>query len=80
LTEQPEKMIELVKLLQNTQDEELDCDEFWERAAWLAQQDLTLNLEELRKYLHHLELCPGCAEEFALLKDVAKDLEDVDLN
>jgi hypothetical protein len=73
LTEQPEKMIELLKLLKNTLDDEIDCDEFWTRAAWLTEVEVALSLDELKKYLHHLQLCPGCAEDFELLKSVVSD-------
>jgi hypothetical protein len=74
LTELPEKLIELVKLLNKTTDEEIDCDTFWDKAAYLAEQDFSLTLDELKKYLQHLDLCPGCAEDFRLLKDVVKDI------
>jgi hypothetical protein len=78
LTELPEKFIELVKLLNKTTAEEIDCDAFWDKAAYLAEQDLSLNLDELKIYLQHLDLCPGCAEQFELLKDVVKDVARTD--
>lgn len=70
MTEQPEKIIALVKMLRSTAEEEIDCDEFWSKAALLAETDLTLDLPELKKYLQHLEVCPGCVEELELLKSV----------
>ncbi|MBA4027374.1 MAG: hypothetical protein C0473_03940 [Cyanobacteria bacterium DS3.002] len=68
----PEKLTELLKLLQKTNEDEIDCDAFWEIAAELSERD-TLDIDELKGYLHHLELCPGCAEEFALLKAMVND-------
>lgn len=69
----PDKMKDLLALLQNTNDNEIDCDEFWEKAAMLAEQDPSLESELVKAYLHHYELCPGCAEEFDLLKKLAAD-------
>ncbi len=68
----PEKMTELLKLLQLTNETEIDCDAFWEKAAELSEQE-TLNVDELKGYLQHLELCPGCAEQFAFLKAVVDE-------
>ena len=68
----PEKMTELLKLLQKTNEDEIDCDAFWEMAAGLAECE-SLDLDELKGYLHHLDLCPGCAEEFALLKTIVDE-------
>ncbi|HEY9677730.1 MAG TPA: hypothetical protein V6C76_06960 [Drouetiella sp.] len=73
MKEQPDKLAELIKVLKNTQETEIDCDEFWEKAAYLAETDLLQHKDELRLYLHHLELCPGCAEEFELLKKVIEE-------
>ncbi|MBX3135293.1 hypothetical protein KF707_03585 [Candidatus Obscuribacterales bacterium] len=73
MSESPDKTTELIRLLQNTTDQEIDCDTFWEKAAELAERDISLPIGDLKTYLHHLELCPGCAEEFALLKMVINE-------
>jgi hypothetical protein len=70
MSELPEKMTKLLKLLQKTNDQEIDCDAFWERAAELAEHGMSLKVDDVKIYLHHLDLCPGCAEEFSLLKNI----------
>lgn len=60
----------LLQLLRDTENEEIDCDEFWSKASALAEVDLTLPLQELRKYLRHMKICQACKEELELLKEI----------
>ena len=76
MNQQSEKLTELLKLLQNTQGDEIDCDEFGEKMAYLAELsagELTLSQEQLKPYLHHLTMCPGCAEAFAMVRQIIGD-------
>ena len=77
MAELPEKMTELLKLLKMTNTTEIDCDAFWEKAAELSERE-TLDADDLKDYLHHLQLCTGCAEQFALLKAVIDGHNDND--
>lgn len=66
-----ERLHELLRLVQATEPDELDCDEFLARVAPLlevvaAEKDLPA---ELRPVAQHLSVCPECKEEFdALLR------------
>ena len=76
MNQQSEKLTELLKLLQNTQGDEIDCDEFGEKMAYLAELsdgELSLDQNQLKSYLHHLTMCPGCAEAFALVRQIVVD-------
>lgn len=75
MAELPKKMTELLQLLRITNETEIDCDAFWEKAAELAERE-TLSSDDLKEYMHHLQLCPGCAEQFALLKTVVDENKD----
>lgn len=70
MAESPEKLAELLRLIQNTEDDEIDCDVFFEKMAELAELPLPLDGAQLKQYQHHLDLCPGCAESLALLKTI----------
>lgn len=74
MSQREDKLRALIEVLKLTKEDEIDCDEFWERASWLAEQSVSLDLESLASYLHHLNLCPDCAEEFKFLNEcVEKD-------
>lgn len=83
MADKGEKLKALLEFLKVTRDDEIDCDEFWNKSSWLAEQKVPLSLETLATYLHHLQLCPDCAEEYDLLKEClefdeqnVKNLED----
>lgn len=70
MAESPEKIAELIRLLQNTKNDEIDCDVFFEKMAELADMPLPFRDSQFKLYQHHLDLCPGCAESLALLKTI----------
>jgi len=76
LQKQPEKLTELLALLRKTKESEIDCDEFWEKGPSLAESTTALNADELASFLHHLEMCPGCRENFEILKSILKDSQE----
>ncbi len=66
-----ERLRELLRILQATQPEELDCEQFLHRAAALleAVQADEILPDALRPVAQHLSVCPECKEEFdALLR------------
>lgn len=75
MTDLPEKLNQLLKMLEITEDSEIDCDEFWDKAAWLAETEIELNAEQVKSLLHHIRLCSGCREDFELLHNVVVDFK-----
>ncbi|MBX9770362.1 MAG: hypothetical protein K2X29_03270 [Candidatus Obscuribacterales bacterium] len=76
MQKQPEKMTELLALLRKTKESEIDCDEFWEKGPSIAEGTATLNADVLASFLYHLEMCPGCLENFEILKSILKDSKE----
>jgi hypothetical protein len=63
------RLRELLRAVQATEPDELDCDEFLARAAPLLDAiaaDRALS-RELRPVAQHLRVCPECKEEFEML-------------
>ena len=73
MKKQPEKLNELIALLRKTKEQEIDCDEFWEKGPSLAESSSALSEDDLKLYLRHLELCSGCHENFNILKSIVQE-------
>ncbi|MEM9553632.1 MAG: hypothetical protein AAGC60_05185 [Acidobacteriota bacterium] len=60
----------LVRLVQLTRDQEIDCDDCLQHVAELAEAVLAgrSDPEGLEAVRHHLALCTECNEEFRALK------------
>ncbi len=69
-----EKLRELLKLLDVTEAEEIDCDEFLDRVVAYVENVKTEELPEARRALsQHAGVCPECREELeALLEYYSK--------
>lgn len=66
-----EQLLELLRSVEATEPEEIDCDEFLARVApYLEQLESHETLSvEFGKTAQHLAVCPECREEFdALLR------------
>ena len=60
----------LLGLLGITEPEELDCEEFLRRTPAVLERlkaHDTSEIEGHRRFLHHLEICQECSEEFEAL-------------
>jgi hypothetical protein len=68
MTMQAENLAVLLELLHKTEEQEIDCDTFWEKAAWLAETDVNVTLLEGRAYVQHIQICSGCEEDLEVLK------------
>jgi len=67
-----ERLLELLALIERTQEHELDCDAFLQRLpAYLEQRELMADASTLdaayAELLQHLRVCPECLEEFEAL-------------
>jgi Zn finger protein HypA/HybF involved in hydrogenase expression len=76
---QREQLETLAKLIVQTREHELNCDQCLTHMAELAEaalagQDRSQLLQEVE---HHLSICPECNEEFHVLRSM---LEDKGLN
>ncbi len=75
-----EKLVDLARLIQDTEGQEIDCAEFLKRvAAYLAalRERSVLN-EPLRQVSQHLRVCPECREELvALIRAEGLDPETI---
>jgi len=69
------KLLDLVRL---TKDDEIDCDEFLDRAArYLDSTGPDGSLPEGAEALvHHMRVCPECCEEFEALLRALRDETD----
>lgn len=65
----------LADAIQQTRDEELDCDEFMVHlAAWGERVLQGQSIDDASKSVkHHLQICPECEEEFRVLKEVLSE-------
>lgn len=75
-----EKLVDLARLIQNTEGQEIDCAEFLKRVATYlaALRERSVLKEPLRQISQHLKVCPECHEEFiALIKAEGLDQETI---
>lgn len=65
----------LTQVVAETQEHELDCEEFLNHlAAWSERVNEGESIETASQFVqHHLAICPECSEEFRLLTEVLKD-------
>jgi hypothetical protein len=73
-----EQLLELLKAVLSTEPEEIDCEEFLSRvAAYLETLERgTAPSPELRLVSQHLNVCPGCREEFQALLELHGQADD----
>lgn len=64
-----ERFDALLDAVMSTEDEEIDCDEFLDRAGELLEAMMERNEvpEDLAHVSQHLSVCPECREEFEAL-------------
>jgi len=69
MTSKRNRLRELLRVIEATEAEELNCDEFLARVAPLleAVEAETEVPDELRPAVQHLSVCPECKEEFEAL-------------
>jgi hypothetical protein len=73
----PEDCRSLLQLLGITEKEELNCEEFLSLVPSYLERLKSLDASETadaRKFLHHLELCVECSEEFEALQAALDEL------
>jgi hypothetical protein len=65
----------LARVISETKDNELDCDEFVVHLAeWSERVRGGQSIQDASEaVLHHLSICPECDEEFKLLTEVLKE-------
>jgi hypothetical protein len=65
----PETLAGMLNLVRNTRDEELDCGDCYEQMDRFAEMKLVGRpAEELMPMVEaHMDTCPCCREEFAML-------------
>jgi hypothetical protein len=72
-----EKMIGLVKMVANTKEVELSCDEVFELLDQYAE--MVLRGEDVSEFMpdvkHHLDLCGECKEEYEVLYKILEATE-----
>jgi hypothetical protein len=67
MSDDPKAATTLRNLLDNTREQELDCDRFLELVA--PYLDGRISNAELRELIeHHARQCPECSEELAILR------------
>ena len=71
-------LLKLLGLLDVTVEDEIDCAEFLQRAAWFVehydpQEPAPEGCEAL---VQHLRVCPECLEEFRFLYDALRAARD----
>lgn len=71
----PKQIEMLTELVSGTQERELDCEEVLPHLATWAERILSgKSIDDADPaILHHLKICPECAEEFRVLTDVMKE-------
>ena len=70
-----EEIRELLRLIEETRDAEIDCEQCLSLVAEFAEEKLagrSIN-EALRAVEHHLSICAECREEYEVLRQVLKD-------
>lgn len=68
----------LLETLVLTRDDEIDCDECFDSMAEFAENQLSGRSvpEALRLIEGHIRICGDCLEEFNILKESIKDMDD----
>jgi len=63
------EILDLLRLIELTRDQEIDCTEFLHKAAGYVERVLTKDglPAEYDEVVHHLQVCPECLEEFEQL-------------
>jgi len=69
---------DILRMVKNTYDEELDCDEFYQILDQFVDakthgEDV---LQVMPLMVHHLDLCRGCFEEYEALMRMIQAEED----
>ena len=76
-TIKPKQMEDLVRAIQLTREQELNCSECQNHVSEFAENQLAgLPIDEvLARVEHHLTLCPQCREEFIALEKILRAAE-----
>ena len=68
------QLVSLARLVALTRSAEIDCEELLARVAAYAEAGRKNELAaEFDVIAQHLEICPECAEEFEVLKQLLQD-------
>ncbi len=74
----PAKADAMIRMIRNTQDDEISCDEVHRLLGEFAE--MALRGEDTAKLLplvhHHLEMCPDCREEYDALMQILQASPD----
>lgn len=76
----PNELRELLRLLDLTRAEEIDCEQFLHRSAAYVERVLAAGAPPpgFDDVALHLRICPECAEEFDVLYDALRALREDD--
>jgi len=73
-----EAVLGFLRLLEETQDEEMSCDEIYEKLDEYVEQEV--NKKDAARLMplirEHLDLCPDCCEEYEVLLDVIEKTDE----
>lgn len=69
---------ELIRLIGLTSEEEINCEQCLYLVAEFAEQELKGRSvpDALKVVEHHLSICAECYEEYTLLHDVSRNIDD----
>ena len=77
-TSPADRALKMLRMLENTQDVELSCDEVFDLLDVYAER--ALRGEDVSKSLplvkHHLAMCPDCREEYEALLRILRQQAD----
>ena len=70
-----EELLALLQLVDMTQANEIDCEEFLSRVSGYIEKLIGegASTEGYEEVLHHLQVCPECREEFDALIEAFRD-------
>ncbi|MEM7233287.1 MAG: hypothetical protein AAF517_14010 [Planctomycetota bacterium] len=65
----PEELMDLLRLVDITNPEEINCEEFLSRVAGYVERLVAgdVSPDGYESVVHHLKVCPECLEEFRAL-------------
>lgn len=68
----------LMRLIGLTKDDEINCEQCLALISEFAEQELSGKSipEGLQAVEHHLSVCSECCEEYEILKQALRDMED----
>lgn len=77
----PEQVKRFLELLGNTREREMNCNECLDHVAEFAECEVAGHSvpEALKAVEHHLSICPECCEEYEILRDAIKGIDDSDV-